>query len=326
MHFIRRYAVLFSIACCYFATLSITASAQDYPNRVVKFVVPFAPGGPSDIVARILAQKLTERFNQSFIIENRPGGSANIGMVQVAKSPPDGYTILLVSSSFVINPALFANPGYDPYKDFAPLAMPVSSPNILVAHPSLPAKTMKEFLALVKANSGKYDYASPGNGSGPHLSAELLILQGGGDIKHIPYNGGAPAIQAVLGNQVALAFSALPPALPHINGQKLIPLAISSKSRFAALPAVPTIAESGFPDFEGDTQQFIMVPAGTPKTIIDLLNQEIIKIVNAPDTKDKLSSLGYSLSSHTPEQTGALIKTEIAKWTRVVKAGNIKPD
>jgi tripartite-type tricarboxylate transporter receptor subunit TctC len=260
------------------------------------------------------------------MIENRPGGSANIGMVQVAKSPPDGYTILLVSSSFVINPALFANPGYDPYKDFAPLAMPVSSPNILVAHPSLPAKTMKEFLALVKANPGKYDYASPGNGSGPHLSAELLILQGGGDIKHIPYNGGAPAIQAVLGNQVALAFSALPPALPHINGQKLIPLAISSKSRFAALPAVPTIAESGFPVFEGDTQQFIMVPAGTPKMIIDLLNQEIIKIVNAPDTKDKLSSLGYSLSSHTPEQTGALIKTEIAKWTRVVKAGNIKPD
>jgi len=204
--------------------------------------------------------------------------------------------------------------------------MPVSSPNILVAHPSLPAKTMKEFLALVKANPGKYDYASPGNGSGPHLSAELLILQGGGDIKHIPYNGGAPAIQAVLGNQVALAFSALPPALPQINGQKLIPLAISSKARFAALPAVPTIAESGFPDFEGDTQQFIMVPAGTPKTIIDLLNQEIIKIVNSPDTKEKLSALGYSLSSHTPEQTGALIKTEIAKWTRVVKAGNIKPD
>jgi len=302
------------------------AHAQEYPNRVVKIIVPFAPGGPSDIIARLLSQKLSENLGKSFIVENKPGGSANIGIAQVAKSPADGYTLLLVSSSFVINPSLFGNPGFDVFKDFAPVGMPVSSPNILVAHPSFPAKNMKELIALVKANPGKFDYASPGNGTGPHLSAELLVLKANIDMKHIPYNGGGPALQAVLANQVPLGLSALPPAMSQVSGGKLVALALTSKSRISTLPNVPTIAESGFPDFEGDTQQFVAAPAGTPKAIVDLLNSEITKIVNAPDMREKLTSLGYLISTPTPDQTSQIMKTEVDKWSKVIKSANIKPD
>jgi len=302
------------------------AQAQEYPNRVVKIIVPFAPGGPSDIIARLLSQKLSENLGKSFIVENKPGGSANIGIAQVAKSPADGYTLLLVSSSFVINPSLFGNPGFDVFKDFAPVGMPVSSPNILVAHPSFPAKNMKELIALVKANPGKFDYASPGNGTGPHLSAELLILKANIDMKHIPYNGGGPALQAVLGNQVPLGLSALPPAMSQVSAGKLIPLALTSKTRIATLPNVPTIAESGFPDFEGDTQQFVAAPAGTPKAIVDLLNAEMTKIVNAPDMKEKLTSMVYLISTPSPDQTSQIIKAEVDNWSKVIKSANIKPD
>ena len=302
------------------------AQAQDYPNRVVRIIVPFAPGGPSDIIARLLSQKLSENLGKSFIVENKPGGSANIGIAQVAKSPADGYTLLLVSSSFVIYPSLFSNPGFDVIKDFAPVGLPVSSPNILVAHPSFPAKTMKEFIQLVKANPGKFDYASPGIGTGPHLSAELLVLKAGIDMKHIPYNGGGPALQAVLGNQVPFGLSALPPAMPQVTSGKLIPLALTSKTRIASLPNVPTIAESGFPDFEGDTQQFVAAPSGTPKAIVDLLNTEISKIVSSAEMKERLGSMGYLISTPSPEQTTQIIKNEVDKWSKVIKSAKIQPD
>jgi len=326
--FMQLFSVgLLSLFVCILGVFHVpSAQAQEYPNRVVKIIVPFAPGGPSDIIARLLSQKLSENLGKSFIVENKPGGSANIGIAQVAKSPADGYTLLLVSSSFVINPSLFGNPGFDVFKDFAPVGMPVSSPNILVAHPSFPAKNMKELIALVKANPGKFDYASPGNGTGPHLSAELLILKANIDMKHIPYNGGGPALQAVLANQVPLGLSALPPAMSQVSAGKLIPLALTSKTRIATLPNVPTIAESGFPDFEGDTQQFVAAPAGTPKAIVDLLNAEMTKIVNAPDMKEKLTSMGYLISTPSPDQTSQIIKTEVDKWSKVIKSANIKPD
>jgi len=314
------------LICLYMTILCPKAQAQEYPNRVVKIIVPFAPGGPSDIIARLLSQKLSENLGKSFIVENKPGGSANIGIAQVAKSPADGYTLLLVSSSFVINPSLFSNPGFDVFKDFAPVALPVSSPNILVAHPSFPAKNMREFIQILKANPGKYDYASPGNGTGPHLSAELVVLKAGVDMKHIPYNGGGPALQAVLGNQVPFGLSALPPAMSQVNSGKLIALALTSKSRIASLPNVPTIAESGFPDFEGDTQQFIVAPSGTPKAIIEVLNSEISKIVSAPDMKERLTSMGYLISTPNPDQTGQIIKTEVDKWSKVIKSAKIQPD
>ena len=318
--------LIIGLVCIYITILCPKAQAQEYPNRVVKIIVPFAPGGPSDIIARLLSQKLSENLGKSFIVENKPGGSANIGIAQVAKSPADGYTLLLVSSSFVINPSLFSNPGFDVFKDFAPVALPVSSPNILVAHPSFPAKNMREFIQILKANPGKYDYASPGNGTGPHLSAELLVLKAGVDMKHIPYNGGGPALQAVLGNQVPVGLSALPPAMSQVNSGKLIALALTSKSRIASLPNVPTIAESGFPDFEGDTQQFIVAPSGTPKAIIEVLNSEISKIVSSTEMKEKLNAMGYLISTPNPDQTGQIIKTEVDKWSKVIKSAKIQPD
>jgi tripartite-type tricarboxylate transporter receptor subunit TctC len=304
----------------------VNSVSGTYPDKVVRIIVPFAPGGPSDIIARLLAQKLSENSGKSFIVENKPGGAANIGAVQVAKSAPDGYTLLLMSSAYVINPSLYENPGFHPLKDFAPVALPVSSPNVLVASPDFVAKNFKDFVAYTKNNPGKVDYATPGNGTGPHLSMELLKIRGNLDMKHIPYNGGGPALQAVLGHQVPVGFSALPPAMAQINAGKLIPLAITSKSRFSSIPNVPTISESGFPDFEGDTQQFISAPAGTPKNIVNYLNHEISKIVQEPVMREKLVGLGYIILTPTPEQTTQIIQQEVDKWAKVVKTGNIKPD
>jgi tripartite-type tricarboxylate transporter receptor subunit TctC len=305
---------------------SVSSNPAGYPDKVVRIIVPFAPGGPSDIIARLLSQKLSENSGKSFIVENKPGGAANIGAAQVAKSAPDGYTLLLMSSAYVINPSLYENPGFHPLKDFAPVALPVSSPNVLVASPDFAAKNFKDFIAFAKANPGKIDYATPGNGTGPHLSMELLKIRSNLDMKHIPYNGGGPALQAVLGHQVPIGFSALPPAMAQINAGKLIPLAITSKVRFTSIPNVPTIGESGFPDFEGDTQQFISAPAGTPKSIVNYLNQEITKIVQEPVMREKLVGLGYIILTPTPEQTTQIIQQEVDKWAKVVKAGNIKPD
>ena len=216
------------------------AQAQDYPNKPIKVVIPFAPGGPSDIVGRILLQQMSENLNKPIIIENKPGAGSNIGIQQVARSAPDGYTLLLVSSTFVINPSLYPNPGFDAIKDFSAISLPVSSPNVLVVNPSFPAKDMKEFFAVIKAAPGKYDYASPGGGTGPHLSAELLKLKMNLDITHIPYNGGGPALQAVLGNQVPIGLSALPPAVPQIKAGTVRALAVTSTTRSPSIPDVPT--------------------------------------------------------------------------------------
>ena len=302
------------------------AEAQNYPNRPIKVVIPFAPGGPSDIVGRVLAQQMSENLNTPIIIENKPGGGSNIGIQQVAKSAPDGYTLLLVSSTFVINPTLYPNPGFDAVKDFSAIALPVSSPNVLVVNPSFPAKDIKEFFAVVKAAPGKYNYASPGAGTGPHLSAELLKLKMNLDIAHIPYNGGGPALQAVLGNQVPIGLSALPPAVPQVKGGALRALAVTSITRSPSLPDVPTLKESGVADFEGDTLQFIVAPAGTPTAIVQKLNHEITKALDNPELKNKLIGMGYLTYNYTPEQTTQKVKLEVDKWAKVIQSRNIKPD
>ena len=302
------------------------AQAQNYPNRPIKVVIPFAPGGPSDIVGRVLMQQMSENLNTPIIIENKPGGGSNIGIQQVAKSAPDGYTLLLVSSTFVINPTLYPNPGFDANKDFAAVALPVSSPNVLVVNPNFPAKDIKEFFAVVKAAPGKYDYASPGAGTGPHLSAELLKLKMNLDIAHIPYNGGGPALQAVLGNQVPIGLSALPPAVPQVKGWALRALAVTSTTRSPSLPDVPTLKESGVTDFEGDTLQFIVAPAGTPTAIVQKLNREITKALDNPELKSKLIGMGYLTYNYTPEQTTQKVKVEVDKWAKVIQSRNIKPD
>ena len=271
-------------------------------------------------------QQMSENLNTPIIIENKPGGGSNIGIQQVAKSAPDGYTLLLVSSTFVINPTLYPNPGFDANKDFAAVALPVSSPNVLVVNPNFPAKDIKEFFAVVKAAPGKYDYASPGAGTGPHLSAELLKLKMNLDIAHIPYNGGGPALQAVLGNQVPIGLSALPPAVPQVKGGALRALAVTSTTRSPSLPDVPTLKESGVTDFEGDTLQFIVAPAGTPTAIVQKLNREITKALDNPELKSKLIGMGYLTYNYTPEQTTQKVKVEVDKWAKVIQSRNIKPD
>lgn len=322
IHFVAR-----ALGALALSVTALTAIAQDYPSKPVKILIAFAPGGPSDIVGRLLAQKLSENLGGNpFLVENRPGAGGNIGIAQVAKAAPDGYTVLLVSSAFVINPSLYANAGFDALKDFVPITLAVTSPNVIVTTPAFPAKDMAEFLAVVKANPGKYDYASPGGGTGPHLSAELLKLRAQLNLQHVPYNGGGPAVQAVLASQVPIGFSALPPAVPHIKAGKMRALAVTSSVRVPAMPDIPTVAESGMPDFEGDTLQLVMAPAGTPPAIVNKLQVEIARALADSALKERLIGMGFIIVASTPEQTGAKVRTELDKWARVIKAGNIKPD
>jgi tripartite-type tricarboxylate transporter receptor subunit TctC len=277
-------------------------------------------------VGRLLGQALSESLGQAVIIESKPGAAANIGMQYVARSSPDGYTLLLVSSNLVINPNLYANPGYDVIKDFSPIIMPAGSPNLILVHPSFPAKNIQEFLALIKANPGKYDFASPGGGSGPHLSAELLKLKLNLSMQHIPFNGGGPALQAILGNQVPIAFSTLPPAIAQVKAGKLVGIAFTSNSRSPVLPDVPTLVESGVTEVEGETLQFIVAPAGTPSAIIQKLNLEFNKALSNPELQTKLINAGYFVYNNSPAQTAQKIRVELDKWGAVIKAGKIKPD
>jgi tripartite-type tricarboxylate transporter receptor subunit TctC len=314
-----------AILLCLLVNGSI-AFTQDYPTRPIKVVIPSSPGGPSDIFGRSLMQQLGENIGRPIIIENKPGAGSKIGIQQVAKSAPDGYTLLLVSSTFVINPSLYADPGFDPIKDFVPVALPVSSPNVIVVHPTFPARDIKEFFAIIKAAPGKYDYASPGGGTGPHLSAELLKLRMNLDIAHIPYKGGGPALQAVLANQVPIGLSAIPPATPQVKAGALRALALTSSTRSSSMPDVPTLNESGVIDFEGDTLSFIMAPAGTPPAIVQKLNREIAKALENPDLRNKLLGMGYQIYGNSPDQVAQKIKVDIEKWAKVIKSGNIKPD
>ena len=325
MKLINRFLAMLWIICFSFG-LNISVQAQEYPNRPIKIVIPYPPGGPSDIVGRLLGQALSESLGQSVIIESKPGAAANIGMQYVARSSPDGYTLLLVSSNLVINPNLYANPGYDAIKDFSPIIMPAGSPNLILVHPSFPAKNIQEFLALIKANPGKYDFASPGGGSGPHLSAELLKLKLNLSMQHIPFNGGGPALQAILGNQVPIAFSTLPPAIAQVKAGKLVGIAFTSSSRSPVLPDVPTLVESGVAEVEGETLQFIVAPAGTPSAIIQKLNLEFNKALSNPELQTKLINAGYFVYNNSPAQTAQKIRVELDKWGAVIKAGKIKPD
>jgi len=325
MKIINQLLAILWMICLSFG-LNLSVQAQEYPNRPIKIVIPYPPGGPSDIVGRLLGQALSESLGQAVIIESKPGAAANIGMQYVARSSPDGYTLLLVSSNLVINPNLYANPGYDAIKDFAPIIMPAGSPNLILVHPSFPAKNIQEFLSLIKANPGKYDFASPGGGSGPHLSAELLKLKLNLSMQHIPFNGGGPALQAILGNQVPIAFSTLPPAIAQVKAGKLVGIAFTSGSRSPVLPDIPTLVESGVAEVEGETLQFIVAPAGTPSVIIQKLNLEFNKALSNPELQTKLINAGYFVYNNSPAQTAQKIRVELDKWGAVIKAGKIKPD
>jgi tripartite-type tricarboxylate transporter receptor subunit TctC len=300
--------------------------AGNYPDRPVKIIVPFAPAGPTDVVARLVAQKLSERLGKQFYIENVTGAGGNTGMGQAARAAPDGYTILFVSSSYVVNPSLYPKIPYDPYKDFAPVTVVGDAPNILLVNPKVPAKTVRELIDYIKANPGKVSYASAGTGTTPHLSGELFRLTQNLDIVHVPFSGAGPAIQALAGDHTPMAFTSLPPAIPLINDGKIRPLAVSAAKRVAALPNVPTLAEAGLPDQEADTLQAVLVPAGTPQPIIDLLYREVKAIVALPDIKERFEQLGLDPVANTPQEFATQIKVEIAKWGKVIHGANIKMD
>ncbi len=302
---------------------NVSVSGGNYPDHPVRVIVPFAAGGPTDVIARILAQKLSERLGQQFFVENHAGAGGNIGMGMAASALPDGYTILVVSSSFVVNPSLYGKIPYDPYKDFAPVTIAADSPNILVVHPSVAAKNVKELAALVKAHPDKFNFASAGTGTTPHLSGELFRLSLGLDLVHVPFGGAGPALQSTIAGHTLIAFTALPPATPNVKSGLLRALAVTSKKRSSALPDVPTMAEAGVPDQEADTLQGVLVPAGTPQPIIDLLYRQIAAIVALPDVRDQLATLGFDPVADSPQEFAAQIKVEIAKWGKVIRDAKI---
>ena len=302
------------------------ASAQTYPDKPVRVIVPFAPGGPTDVVARIIADKLSQSLGKQFYVENRAGAGGNIGMGQAAAAPPDGYTVLFVSSSFVVNPSLYAKIPYDPNKDFAPVTIAGASPNVLSVHPSVPAKSVKELVDLIKANPGKYSFASPGLGTTPHLAGELLRLTQGIDMVAVQFGGAGPAVQSAVGGHTPIAFTALPPAAPQVKDGMLRALAVTSGKRSTALPDVPTMAEAGFPGQESDTLQAVLVPAATPKEIVALLHREIVKAIGLPDVREKFAALGFEPIANTPEEFAAQIKVEIEKWAKVIRDAKLKAE
>jgi len=300
------------------------ASAQNYPSKNVRVVVPFAAAGPTDIIARLIGQKLAEMHGHAFTIENVPGAGGNIGTGQVAKAPGDGYTLMVISTGFMVNPSLYAHVPYDPIKDFAPITLIAASPNVLAIHPSVPAKSVKELIALIKANPGKYSYAQPALGSTPHLGGELFKLTFNLDLTMVPFPGAGPAITSTIGGHTPIAFTALPPVIAPAKDGKLRALAVMAEKRVSALPDAPTMAEAGVPGQEADTLTGIVAPAGTPKEIVELLAREIKKSVAKPEVKERLATLGFNPVANTPDEWQARIKLEIEKWGKVVRDANLK--
>lgn len=300
------------------------AWAQTYPNRPIRLIVPFAPGGPTDVIARIMAPRLTEALGQQVVIDNRAGAGGNIGMGLAAHATPDGYTLALVSSSFVVNPGLYAKIPYDPEKSFAPISNWAAMPNVFVVHPSVPAKSMSDLVKLAQSTPKKYGFATPGIGTTPDLSATLLRLTVKIDAANIPYNGAGPAIAAVVANQVAFGSMALPGAAPHILGGRLRALAVTSPKRAQILPDVPTMAESGFAGQEADTIQALLAPAGTSTAVVQRLYNESAKALARPDVKERVAGLGYEILASTPSELAAQVRAEVAKWSKVVRDAGVK--
>jgi tripartite-type tricarboxylate transporter receptor subunit TctC len=300
------------------------AAAQNYPSKPVRVVVGFPAGGPTDAIARIVAQKLTDNLGQQFYVENIGGAGGNTAAGQVARVTADGYTIMAISTGFVVNPSLYAKVPYDAVKDFAPVTLVAVSPNVVVVNPQVAAKTLPELVQLVRDNPGKYSFAGPGVGSTPHLGGELFRLAFKLDLVHVPFTGAGPAIQATVGGHTPIAFTALPPALSAVQSGQLRALGVASTERAAGMPDVPTFTEQGVKDQDADTLTGIVAPAGTPKEIVDLLYREIARIVAQPDVKERLTTLGFKAVANTPEEFGARIRLEMDKWGKVVRDAKLR--
>jgi tripartite-type tricarboxylate transporter receptor subunit TctC len=320
----RRNFLHLAAAAAAVPAVSRLARAQDYPTRPVRAVVAFAPGGVTDTFARLMAQKLTEQLGKQVYVENIAGASGNLGTGQVAKAAPDGYTILFAFSSHVVNPTLFARVPYDPIKDFDPVTLAVASTTVLTVNPSVPAKTVKELVDLIKANPGKHSYGSAGAGTQAHLAGEQFRLSLGLDLIHVPFGGGGPAVAAVVAGHTPISFGSPQAAMQHVREGTVRALAVTSKRRSQIFPDVPTMTEAGYPQIEGDSWVGILVPAGTPAEIIAVLSRESSKILEQPDMKERLSALGYDLVASTPKEFATRIAAEIELWAKVIRAANIK--
>jgi len=301
------------------------ALAQAYPTRPVRLVVPFPPGGSTDIVARIVAQRLGERIGQPLVVENRGGAGGTIGTEAVAKAAPDGYVLGFASTStHAVAPAVYAKLGYDPIKDFAPISLVAVTPYLLVVNPKVEVKSLKEFVAYVKPRPGKFNYASAGTGSTTHLAMEMLKSAAGLFILHIPYNGNGPAGTAVIAGDVEFLFGSLPAVLPHAKSGRVRALAVGTPKRSPALPDVPTVAESGFPGFDASLWLAIMAPAGTPAAVVNRLNKEIVAVVRSPDAADALNKAGAEPTTSTPAELANMVKDGVRKYAAAVKRAGVK--
>jgi tripartite-type tricarboxylate transporter receptor subunit TctC len=312
------------ILCC--ALAAPLASAQQYPSRPIRIIVPQSPGASTDITARLVAQGLNEALRQPVIVDNRPGSSGIAGTEMVARAAPDGYTLMVVASSFSINPALDRKLPYDSIRDFTTVTQLSKFPNMLVAHPSTPVKTLQDVIALARAKPGQVTYASAGVATGTHMTAELLRYMTKIDLLHVPYKGGGPALTAAMGGQTQLLIGTSVGLLPHARGGKLRPIAVTSAKRSAAAPEIPTFAESGVPGYEHEPWNGMFGPAGIPKAVLAKINAEVVRVLNSPEARKVLEGDGADVVGSTPEQFGAVLKAEIAKWTKVAKAAGIKAE
>jgi len=324
---IRFVASFATAALAALALFSTHAEADAYPSKPIRFVVAFPPGGGTDIIARSIAQKLAERLAQQVVVDNRPGAGGNIGTDIVAKSAPDGYTMLMGSAGpLAINASLFATMPFDPVRDLAPVTLAASTPNVLVVHPSLKVQTVKELIALARARPGAINFASSGHGTPAHLAGELFGSMAGVKLVHVPYKGAAPALSDLLGGQVQIMFSTMPPALPHVRDGKLRALAVTSAKRSPAMPELPTVDEAALPGFEANTWHGVVLPAGAQAAIVERLNREIVAILHLPDVVERLSNQGAEPVGSTPEEFAAYIRSETVKWAKVVRDSGAKAE
>ena len=302
------------------------AQVRDFPAKPLRIVVPTSPGGILDLVARLLGQKMTELAGQTVIVENRAGASNNIGTEFVARAPADGYTLLCVTLPFVVNPSLFEKLPFNVERDFAPISVVAAGTYVLVVHPSVPAKSLAQLIAAAKARPGKMNYATGGNGTNLHIAGELFRLQTGVQLVHVPYKGGGPALAAVVGGEADMSFPALGPALPQVNAGRLRALAVTASERSPLLPNVPTVAESGYPDYVFTSWVGVLAPSATPAPLVATLNALIVKAMNSPGVIDRLAADGTTVIAGSPQEFQARIKSELARWAKVVKQSGIRPE
>jgi tripartite-type tricarboxylate transporter receptor subunit TctC len=304
---------------------ALPAHSQPYPSKPVRIIVPFAAGGVADLLPRIVGQKLSEKWGEPVIVENKAGASGNIGMAEGARAPADGYTLVLApTGNLTVNPFLFKLP-FDTAKDFTPITVLAASPNVLVVHPSVPARNFRELVAYAKSNPGKLNFASPGEGSGAHLAGELLNIEAGIDAQHVPYKGIAPAVNDLLGGQVQMMFAGISTVLQHVKSGKLVAIAIASPRRSAQLPDVPTVAESGLAGFDVTSWYGLVVRTGTPPEIVQKIHRDAAEALASDDVKAKLAGLGLEPIGNSPEVFGRMIEAESVKWSGIVRKANIQP-